>query len=126
MKIIKQRISKLVTNYQLSFQAIGYSKGTGLGFECDKDGNVDLTKLQPAGLANYHIGMRGEGYEKPEVVEFTNRFVECAIGKCDACGRHVHLSHSDNDCDCGAIYNLFGQRLAPREQWGEETGESFV
>ena len=30
-----------------------------------------------------------------------------------------------NTCDrCGDDYNSAGQRLAPREQWGEETGES--
>jgi hypothetical protein len=30
-----------------------------------------------------------------------------------------------NTCpDCGADYNSGGQRLAPRSQWGEETGES--
>jgi hypothetical protein len=29
-------------------------------------------------------------------------------------------------CDkCGADYNWNGSRLAPRSQWGEETGESW-
>jgi len=27
---------------------------------------------------------------------------------------------------CGADYNWNGTRLAPREQWGEETGESIA
>ena len=26
---------------------------------------------------------------------------------------------------CGADYNMSGARLAPRSQWGEETGESW-
>ncbi len=30
-----------------------------------------------------------------------------------------------NTCDCGRDYNAFGQILAPRSQWGEETGESL-
>lgn len=29
-----------------------------------------------------------------------------------------------NTCECGADYNMSGQMLAPRHQWGEETGES--
>ncbi len=27
---------------------------------------------------------------------------------------------------CGADYNSAGQRLAPRAQWGEETGENWL
>ena len=46
-----------------------------------------------------------------------------AIGEC-SCGRHVALTGFTNTCDCGADYNMSGQRLAPRSQWGEETGET--
>jgi hypothetical protein len=46
-----------------------------------------------------------------------------AVGLCD-CGCKVHLSGFTNTCDrCSADYNSSGQRLAPREGWGEETGE---
>lgn len=46
-----------------------------------------------------------------------------AIGQCD-CGAQVELAHFTNCCDrCGADYNSSGQRLAPREFWGEDTGE---
>ena len=48
-----------------------------------------------------------------------------AIGKCDECNQTVELSGFTNTCDCGADYNMSGQRLAGREQWGEETGESL-
>jgi len=27
-------------------------------------------------------------------------------------------------CECGRDYNMSGQLLAPRAQWGEDTGES--
>lgn len=30
----------------------------------------------------------------------------------------------DAVCSCGREYNSGGQLLAPREQWGEETGET--
>ena len=33
----------------------------------------------------------------------------------------ILLAHT---CDCGADYNWSGMRLAPRECWGEETGET--
>jgi len=42
---------------------------------------------------------------------------------CD-CGKTVICGSFTNTCECGADYNSAGQRLAPREQWGEETGES--
>jgi endogenous inhibitor of DNA gyrase (YacG/DUF329 family) len=41
------------------------------------------------------------------------------------CGRKIECLHFTNTCVCGADYNHAGQRLAPRSQWGEETGESW-
>ncbi len=40
-----------------------------------------------------------------------------------SCGRQVECWDFTNTCACSADYNFAGQRLAPREQWGEETGE---
>jgi hypothetical protein len=40
------------------------------------------------------------------------------------CGNAVFCSGFTNTCDCGADYNMSGQLLAPRSQWGEETGET--
>lgn len=47
---------------------------------------------------------------------------------CGACGRTCERWRGEGDitCECGAEYNSAGQRLAPREQWGEETGESYA
>jgi len=53
----------------------------------------------------------------------TKGYWEPAILKCD-CGERVALRGFTNTCDCGADYNMSGQRLASRAQWGEETGES--
>ena len=46
---------------------------------------------------------------------------------CRQCGRKVVLETAwANECEgCGTEYNGSGQRLAPRSQWGEETGERF-
>lgn len=47
------------------------------------------------------------------------------IGRCH-CGAEVELMYFTNTCEkCGRDYNTAGQELAPREQWGEETGESL-
>lgn len=41
------------------------------------------------------------------------------------CGEWLLCSGFTNTCsNCGSDYNMSGQQLAPREQWGEETGES--
>tara|TARA_R110000868_G_scaffold391780_1_gene662070 strand:- start:678 stop:899 length:222 start_codon:yes stop_codon:yes gene_type:complete len=42
------------------------------------------------------------------------------------CGQEVPCySTWANTCDgCGLEYNMGGQSLAPRERWGEETGET--
>ena len=54
------------------------------------------------------------------------RILEPALWQCD-CGEKLECPDFTNTCDkCGADYNSGGQRLAPRAQWGEETGESLA
>lgn len=48
------------------------------------------------------------------------------VVKCSRCGEEVYCRGFTNTCDCGADYNHAGQLLAPRSQWGEETGESVA
>jgi len=57
----------------------------------------------------------------------TNRVVEAKIIEC-VCKAHIQLWGSwANECEkCGREYNGAGQALAPREFWGEETGETFT
>lgn len=42
---------------------------------------------------------------------------------CD-CGETLVCYGFTNTCSCGRDYNMSGQLLADRSQWGEETGES--
>ncbi len=43
------------------------------------------------------------------------------------CGCKIEFEGGDEDCPrCHTSYNAFGQELAPREQWGCETGESLA
>lgn len=53
------------------------------------------------------------------------RNVSRSVYKC-ACGEEVLCMYNTNTCDCGCEYNMSGQLLADRSQWGEETGESPV
>lgn len=42
------------------------------------------------------------------------------------CGEALVCSGFTNTCErCGADYNWTGQKLGPREFWGEDTGESL-
>jgi hypothetical protein len=41
-----------------------------------------------------------------------------------ACLETVNCTNFTNTCSCGRDYNFAGTELAPREQWGEETGET--
>lgn len=51
------------------------------------------------------------------------RQVERSVIRC-SCGEEVLCRLFTNSCECGRDYNMSGQMLAPRDQWGEETGES--
>lgn len=150
MKIIKKRTSTYIETYTLSFM----HDGSGYGFDCDKDGNVDVSKLNPIALESYKecqtgyiTRMEGEQYDidpktreyvvipgtgmkktykvSPEIRTYGKMHHEPAIGECDDCGAHVQLHGFTNTCDCGADYNMSGQRLADRSQWGFDTGESL-
>lgn len=50
---------------------------------------------------------------------------EVKIVKC-SCGEEVECRNFTNTCECGKDYNFAGQLLAPREQWGWETGEHWT
>lgn len=50
--------------------------------------------------------------------------VDRKVGLCE-CGKEVELLEFTNTCKCGRDYNMSGELLASRSQWGEETGESL-
>lgn len=43
-----------------------------------------------------------------------------------SCRKKVYCHHFTNTCSCGKDYNQNGSELAPRSQWGEETGETWM
>ena len=97
----------------------------GFMFPCDATG-TPLLEGCPAAQANYKACLRGEVNGRAvEFVGLTQRVHYRHIpaeGRC-ACGRLVLLDGFTSTCDCGRDYDSSGQLLAPREQWGEETGE---
>lgn len=98
--------------------------GWGFSFDCDAAGKVDETRLQPAALANLRAIRAGTLPTTPLTVEsHEERQTVAAVMRCD-CGAKFTLNDSwATGCDCGREYNGSGQLLAPRSQWGEETGE---
>jgi hypothetical protein len=64
-----------------------------------------------------------EGIQRHEWTYWVNGVIACVHD-----GAHIELySTIANPCpECGTDYSATGQRLAPREQWGEETGESLA
>ena len=99
------------------------------------DGNFNA----PAGMENYIRAILGPewaptGYEDEVPSEF--KIVNLGIvtttyqrriyreGECN-CGRKVYLERFTNACSCGLDYDTSGNVLAPREFWGEETGEHW-
>ena len=115
MKIIQQRKRINHVEYSLCFM----ENGSGYGFPCDENGVVVPAKAASENLAKCRAGTAVPTIEKREW-----SWVEPRIGRCQ-CGAEVELEHFTNTCDCGRDYNMSGQELAPREQWGEETGESL-
>lgn len=104
-------------------------RGAGYSFDCDEHGNVDTSKLAPAGLDSF-TKCRANSFDKPilpgriERREYTEKVY--AIIQCTACEAELELTDCmTNRCGCGAFYNGSGQRLAHPSQWGEETGERF-
>ena len=130
MKIIQKRQNHTEYDYALFFAHTKngeiIERGWGYSFPCDENGVVDTTNMHPAALENFAHCVAGDhDVAEPYVERYVRRWTDPAIGICDRCGEEVPLHSFTNECDCGELYNSFGQQLAPREQWGEETGEHW-
>jgi hypothetical protein len=123
--IIRQSERVTRTEYCLVFEWEGMP-GAGFSFDCDQAGNVDREQLQPASLDNLEKCLSGEHAVIAKGVKTSSwSYREPGILQCD-CGREVFLDGFTCPCDCGRDYNQSGHLLAPRSQWGEETGESLA
>lgn len=122
MKIIKRSEVIESVEYHLCFDYIE-QRNSGFRFPCDSAGIV--AHLNPSAAANYRLCLNNEAgaFQAPYVQRFEHAYRQPAIGLCP-CGAEVDLGDFTNTCECGYDYNWAGQRLAPREQWGDETGET--
>lgn len=68
----------------------------------------------------WYVGRKtGRHYPSRPDEEWADPAIRC-------CGVELICDSFTNTCDrCGADYNFAGQMLAPRSQWGEETGERW-
>lgn len=126
MKIIQEPYREEGVEYSLCFRWRGGDPGHGFSFPCDENGNVDEESLNLAARENLRKCRSGEHDVVPEGVEAREwSYRHPRVGRCD-CGEEVVLDQFTNTCyGCDADYNMSGQRLAPRSQWGEETGEPW-
>jgi hypothetical protein len=127
MKILTHREHHEAVHHDLCFWYDGYTGTWGCCFPCDEHGVVDEAGLCPEARANLAECRAGTNGTHPGGVRtYTTRYTTPAVGRCD-CGAAVTLDGFTCTCErCGADYNGSGQRLAPRSQWGEETGESLA
>jgi len=124
---IKQRRRYLKETETFSVSFLWPGGLSGFTFPCDAEGNVGLLSLHPEARRNYLDCSTGAiGVKRQPVSRHIHREKEPAIGICD-CGSEVVLQGFTCTCHgCGADYNSAGQKLAPRSQWGCETGESVA
>ena len=116
MKILRERQYHERTEYRREYEL----EGRGYSFPVEKG---DVVLDNPGAEQNYRKCLAA-GIDKG-VKSYLHSWWENAIGECVNCGEEVELRGFTNTCECGADYNSSGQLLGPREQWGEETGESL-
>ena len=119
----------------MSFEDMRVTKGR---YECTEDERTlfdcPVHGLQGGGTGNAHDGELGTWCYlcSQNRVKTPLRNVRVPIEKwipglveVKCCGTWLACTHFTNTCQkCGADYNSSGQQLAPRECWGEETGET--
>lgn len=72
---------------------------------------------QPCPICNYKLQLIQDEWE-----EWTPGYV---LVQCN-CGKLIECRGFTTTCVCGCDYNGYGQQLAPRSQWGWETGEHWT
>ena len=115
-----------VTEYRRSF-IWREDPGSGFGFDCDEHRNIDIEKLQEPAREKLRKCLNGEYDVIDEgVIKHVYSYIEPGEIDCVNCKETVVL-HSSwlNTCECGIDYDGSGNKLAPRSQWGEETGETW-
>lgn len=102
--------------------------GRGWGFPCDKDGVYNKHLWSKDAVKNLNdclIGVKAGTIIDHGVIRDAWEVTEPGVIECAHCHKPVSMNHAFiNSCSCGADYDGNGNLLAPRSQWGEETGET--
>lgn len=120
-----------VVSFEMSF-ACEHDLSCGYGFPCNAKGEIYTADLHPSAKENLELCLNGGTEDQPiqpgYLVDMSYDYWENGTCRCDRCRSVVQLDDAFwNACDtCGADYDGKGNLLAPREQWGEETGETFA
>jgi hypothetical protein len=117
---LRQRVES--ESYSLFFPLVEHP-GAGWAPPCDKDGNVLPDEFASLAQRQAEVAkhLADPIYGKPYVQTFYNSYVEAAVGRCE-CGGTVQLDDGlENFCDeCGACYNMAGQRVHPELAEGND------
>lgn len=115
-----------VVEYYRAYDYVG-RPGCGWWFRCDKDGNIPSSEKSEAYEKAMKALQSGE-VDDNGVQERRWTYRVPGVISCDRCAHQVDIDDSWlNTCPhCGADYDGSGNLLAPRSQWGEETGESLA
>ena len=121
-KISLQPSSYRQVEYRHSFTRID-CPGRGVGFECDKNGNISEKHLTYFNECLKDPNLRDNGIKEISWMVYKKGKIQCE------CGSLIELySYWANSCTnpkCNNEYDADGGLLVPREFWGEETGEVF-
>jgi hypothetical protein len=99
----------------------GKEDGVKVYFFCNSKGIVEGGLAGQELIAWNDIQAHPEDYYK-YVETCPQAYMHPTVVEC--CGQEIECPDFTNTCEiCGADYNWNGSHLAPREQWGEETGE---
>lgn len=117
-RIISPRRIVETVEYRITYR----TPAGDFSFPSDRWGNVHRKFMSPSLLESFDRCQKScEG----TLEELGSIETIPAVMKCD-CGKRLELDSGwSNACECGREFNGSGQLLAPREDWGEETGERF-
>lgn len=129
IEIIKESWTEEIVDRWHSFDR---KDDTTCGYIFHFDANGDIVSTNPEFATATYEQLRDTGRDSEGIShidmgmqERTQRYRHPAIGRC-SCGAEITLQGFVCSCECGLEYNSCGQQLAPRSQWGEETGESVA
>lgn len=120
LKNIQRGKTELIEDYCIGFRW-SHDPDGGFSFPCSANGEVDLDE-NPGMIENLAACLFGVyDVDFEGIIDRSFVYEYPTYGEC-ACGEIVYLEHDYGhgiDCECGRIYNLSGQELAPRSQWEE-------